>query len=369
MQGARASSAQAAPRAGERIDWRTVLMLCPSRRFTPAELALAIPRPLNRSVLVSVIVNLALPTLALALAFGRDNPWYVTAFLLGFVGALAVLGLMAWADPGSRASRHAYWALPVLAGLVAAWLLRDGEVTKSAVVAMTMLMVIGSLGLWFTIVHRHQYVSMRLAELAERERAVEMARRLAAAQLEPHFLFNTLASLQHWIETGDARAAPLLASLTAYLRATLPMFARATQPLAQEVLAVRRYLEVMAARLGSRLAWSIEIAPEVEALSLPPGLLLTLVENAVQHGIEPRIGGGRVRLRAFTEGAQAVIEVVDDGAGLASGSAEGIGLTNSRERLALTLGPAARLSLTAAHPQGCRAELRVPHAAGPRVAA
>lgn len=352
--------ATARPITAAGIDWRTVFMLLPQRRFTPEELRRAIPGPMNLSVRVSVALNLAVPTMALAWVFGREAPWVVSVALVAFVVMLGWVGLRAWADPSSPAVRLGYWLLPLASGLTAGWLVGRDDVPRTGTVALAMVALIGSLSLWFVIVHRHQYVQMRLTELAERERAVEMARRLAAAQLEPHFLFNTLASLQHWVATRDERAAPLLEALTGYLRATLPMFARPTLPLAEEAEAVRRYLQVMQARLGARLAWQVQIDPALQGLPVPPGLLLTLVENAVEHGIEPVIAGGEVRLLAAAEGPEAVLVVEDNGAGPAADAQEGIGLTNVRERLALTHGAAARLTIARAPAGGCRAELRLP---------
>jgi len=352
--------APAAAARSQRIDWRTVFMMLPTRRFTAEELQRAVPGPMSRSVKLSIAVNLAAPTLVLMLAFGRDGPWRVPMAMVGFVVLLAWIGQRAWADPSSPAVRTGYWLMPLLAGGVAGWLFKDTEVPRQAMVAMAMMMLIGSLGLWFVIVHRHQYVQMRLAELDERERAVEMARRLAAAQLEPHFLFNTLASLQHWVATRDERAAPLLEALTGYLRATLPMFARPTLALGDEAEAVRRYLQVMQARLGERLRWQVRVEPPLQALPVPPGLLLTLVENAIEHGIEPQIAGGEVRLQAAWQDGEAVITVEDSGAGFATGAQEGLGLTNARERLALTHGASARLTMARAASGGCRAELRLP---------
>jgi hypothetical protein len=342
------------------IDWRTVFMLLPQRRFTTEELRRAIPGPMSRSVKLSIAFNLAVPTAALMLAFGKEGPWIVPVAMLVFVALFAWVGLRAWADPSAPAARRGYWIVPLSSGFFAGWLVKAGELPRTGTVALAMLALIGSLGLWFIIVHRHQYVQMRLAELAERERAVEMARRLAAAQLEPHFLFNTLASLQHWVSTGDPRAAPLLEALTGYLRATLPMFARPTLALADEAEAVRRYLQVMQARLGERLAWEVQIDPALHTLPVPPGLLLTLIENAVEHGIEPQIGGGTVQLRAGVQGTEAVLVVEDTGAGLRGDAREGLGLTNARERLALTHGPAARLAIDRAPAGGCRAELHLP---------
>jgi LytS/YehU family sensor histidine kinase len=155
------------------------------------------------------------------------------------------------------------------------------------------------------------------------------------------------------VQTKDERAATLLDALTGYLRATLPMFAKPLLPLADEVEVVRRYLQVMQARLGSRLAVAIEIDPSLHALTLPPAVLLTLVENAVQHGVEPRVGGGGVSIRGRVDNGHALIEVRDDGAGPPAAMTDGVGLT-------LTHGNKAHLSITAASEGGCLATLTLP---------
>jgi signal transduction histidine kinase len=350
---------------GEGIDWRTVLMLPPRRRFTAEELRRAVPERMSPTLKLSVLLNVALPVGLLLVVFGSRNPLHYSLAIVLVIGVIVAAGLVAWRDPTGRVARIAPWLVPLAAGAWVGWLARSELIDRVGISAMAVLVAMASLGLWLVIVHRYQYVEMRLAELAERERAVEMARRLAAAQLEPHFLFNTLASLQHWVQTGDERAAPLLHALTGYLRATLPMFARPTLPLRDELEAVRRYLEVMQARLGARLSFDIEVTPELETLQVPPGLLLTLAENAVEHGVEPQIVGGAVRIEGHADGPMAVIEVIDDGPGIAPGRTEGIGLANSRQRLALTHGPAARLTVANGEGGGCRATLRLPRGAQP----
>jgi LytS/YehU family sensor histidine kinase len=206
-------------------------------------------------------------------------------------------------------------------------------------------------------VFRVQQIEARLRELADQDAALRLQTRLAAAQIQPHFLFNTLASLQHWVDTGDARAAPLLRDFTAYLRATLPMFERELQPLADEVEMVRRYLAIMQARLGARLGFTLDVPAGLQA-QVPPGIVLTLVENAIAHGVEPQLRGGQVAVAARHDGAQLVLTVHDDGPGLAPGWAEGVGLANTRRRLANAF-PAATLTLADAHP-GCTATLTIP---------
>jgi LytS/YehU family sensor histidine kinase len=239
--------------------------------------------------------------------------------------------------------------------------MEDPEGRASAGMLLAVSGIVAPVMLWFLAMWRAHQIEGRLRELAEREKAIEMARRLAAAQVEPHFLFNTLASVQHWVETKDDRAAPLLAALTGYLRATLPLFNKPLLAAGDELLAVRRYLEVMQARMGARLAWRVEVPAELERAELPPGLLLTLVENAVEHGVEPQLHGGEVVVSGQREGVVAVFSVRDSGPGMAPGCVEGVGLGTVRERLALLAGAGSELRLGAATGGGCLAEIRLPY--------
>jgi LytS/YehU family sensor histidine kinase len=229
---------------------------------------------------------------------------------------------------------------------------RDWVLRENPFIVATMTGVLSAW--WMLTLFRVQQIESRLRELAEQDAALRLSTRLAAAQIQPHFLFNTLASLQHWVETGDPRAAPLLRDFTAYLRATLPMFERELQPLADEIEMVKRYLAIMQARLGKRLDFAIAVpadAPE----QVPPGVVLTLVENAIAHGIEPQMHGGRIDIAAQRVDGRLMLTVRDDGPGLAPDWVEGVGLSNTRRRL-LSAFPTATLTLASASP-GCAATL------------
>ncbi len=197
---------------------------------------------------------------------------------------------------------------------------------------------------------------------AERDTAAAQARqaelRLLQAQIHPHFVFNTLAALQHWVDKGDARAGPLLRELTGFLRRSTEMLGRPLVPLGEELASVRHYLSIMQARWGARLRYELTLEPTLDAEPIPPGLLLTLVENAIEHGLAPRLDGGCIQVcsRRLHDGWCLV--VADDGAGLPAAWREGVGLSNVRQRLAHHFGPRAQLHVTAAQP-GCRAELKV----------
>ncbi len=337
-----------------------VFMLPPKRRFTADELRRAQIGGMSRTLKISAAVNVAMPVLSILATTVTRAPWTFTAALLLVTAGHTVGTVAAWADPSSRAARLAYWGLPLTTALSCGFLLVDNSMPLKLLTGYLLVSILASMTLCWATLHRHHYIEQRLREADERDKAVEMAHRLAGAQLEPHFLFNTLASAQHWVNTKDDRAAPLLQALTGYLRATLPMFKTALLPARDELLAVRRYLEVMQARLGARLRFDIQAQTQAEDALLPPGVLLTLVENAVAHGVEPQIIGGHIRVAAAIEGHDAIFTISDNGPGLSAPFSEGVGLANARQRLRLTCGELATLTLGAAPQGGCRAEVRLP---------
>jgi signal transduction histidine kinase len=346
-----------------RIDWSQVWYPGPRRAFTAEEMRLAGGDGPSPTLLMMLVVNLLSVFSVVLLVAPPAERWRVSGavLLLTVMGAVAAhwLWWRPWRRPLLWASLSLAAAMVVVVVTIR-WALPAREQRET----MGLTLSIGASALvvlmWFVVSWRAQQIDGRLREQAERAKAVEMAQRLAGAQLEPHFLFNTLASLQHWVDTGDQRAAPLLGALTGFLRATLPMFKTALLPARDELLAVRRYLEVMQARLGTRLRFDIHTDATAEAAQLPPGVLLTLVENAVAHGVEPQISSGHITVHAVTDGARAVFTITDNGPGLPASFNEGVGLSNARQRLQLTCGAQAQLVLTNAPGGGCRAELRIP---------
>ena len=186
--------------------------------------------------------------------------------------------------------------------------------------------------------------------MGERDAATAQARQaqlqLLQAQIQPHFIFNTLAALQHWVDRSDPRAAPLLRQVSAFLRAATDMLGKDSVSLTEELTQVEHYLGIMKARWGERLRFELGCDPTLRDQSLPPGLLLTLVENAVEHGLSHQLDGGQVWVEAGLNAAgQIQIQVRDDGAGLAPQWQAGVGLSNVRERLQHHFGPGADLTL------------------------
>lgn len=168
---------------------------------------------------------------------------------------------------------------------------------------------------------------------AAARRAAEARLQLLQAQIQPHFIFNTLAALQHWVDVGDPRAPALLRTLTAFLRGSTELLGRDTVTVGEEFEATGQYLQIMQARLGDRLRTELRLDPACADRPLPPGLLLTLVENAVEHGISPSLGGGTVQVAVDGDAHGTTIRVRDDGVGLAPQWRDGTGLANCRERL------------------------------------
>jgi len=191
--------------------------------------------------------------------------------------------------------------------------------------------------------------------------AVEAELKLMQAQIEPHFLFNTLASVQFLTETEPPRAAQMLGHLLAYLRAALPQLRSGSTTLGQEADLANAYLSIMQMRMGARLAYTIDVPAELRPHHFPPMLLLSVVENAVKHGIEPQAAGGSIRLQAQRNGDSLTVVVSDTGAGIADKIGQGVGLSNLRERLKALYGDRARFSLDSDGDQGARATITVPY--------
>ncbi len=182
------------------------------------------------------------------------------------------------------------------------------------------------------------------------------------AQIEPHFLFNTLANVKRLYETQPERGRHMLVALIAYLRAALPGMRRQESTLADELELVRHYLAILQMRMGERLSFDITAPDELLQARLPTLVLPTLVENAIKHGLSPLPEGGRIEIRArATAGGGVDVEVADNGQGFgtASGGA-GVGLANTRARLAARFGDGAALELEAAQPRGVVARVRLP---------
>lgn len=205
---------------------------------------------------------------------------------------------------------------------------------------------------------------MRARDAALAHLESDMRLTVLQAQIEPHFLFNTLASIRPLIRQDAAQAERALDALSQHLRATIPQMrpqsGTVTATLGQQLEICASYLTLMQVRMGSRLQHEIAVRPELRALEFPPLMLLSLVENAIKHGLEPKPGPGRVVIGASAIGTELRVSVADDGCGLKDGLSSGLGLANIREQLEVRYGRRAKLCVATQPEGGTMAEITVP---------
>ncbi|OIQ96777.1 sensor histidine kinase YpdA [mine drainage metagenome] len=224
------------------------------------------------------------------------------------------------------------------------------------------------------IITRTQIQAEQRVVNAECDVEIESLRRQVAeaqlqtlqAQVEPHFLFNTLAAVEHLTETDPPRAAVMLRHLIDFLRGSLPSMREQRTTLGREVDICRSYLAIMQIRMEDRLTVSIDLPEGLRELPFPPMMLQSLVENAVKHGLEPKPQGGAVAVSARLQENRLRVTVADTGLGIAEGAPQGIGLSNIRDRLKRLYGPTAALILAPNAPTGAHVTIEIPHAQSTR---
>ncbi|WP_053076769.1 sensor histidine kinase [Caenimonas sp. SL110] len=209
-----------------------------------------------------------------------------------------------------------------------------------------------------------QAKSQALEFALEREtlqrQAADARLNLMTAQIQPHFLLNTLANVQELVESGSPRAAPVFRSLIDYLRAAMPRLQPGDATLGDEEKLVRAYLDLMHMRMPDRLQYATHIEPALRTMPFPPMALLTLVENAIRHGIDPGMEGGRVEVGARTGfDGRIHLWVSDTGVGMTEHAGPGTGLANLDARLRAFFGDDARVELSELQPHGLQADIRV----------
>lgn len=204
----------------------------------------------------------------------------------------------------------------------------------------------------------------KLIRSESERRTIEAHLKLLQAQIEPHFLFNTLANASSLIDSDPALAKHLLERLNDWLRVALARTRSDSVSLGDELDMLENYLQIMQIRFGERLRWRLDVSDEARRSSFPPMLLQPLVENAVRHGIEPKLAGGEISIRSRIDAGELSIEVADTGVGLGTASeflpAAGTGLANVSARLATLFGDTGRLTLTSNTDGGATATLTLP---------
>jgi signal transduction histidine kinase len=300
------------------------------------------------------------------MALRREQIWVVAALL---VGVYASFRADEWASRGIGERTQVDFEGRTLNGQLPNPEMGAAALTVNLVVLVVIYGLLGG-GL---AVRVYLAEPGRLRELA-RERELSALRtekqnmdvRLGVlqAQVEPHFLFNTLASIRSLVATQPARAEASIEALVDYLRATIPRLradsTRVDSTLGQQLEICTSYLALVDVRMGERLHHEIDVAAPLRAIEFPPLLLITLVENAVKHGLEPKPGPGRIVIGARCAEGRLEVSVRDDGVGLRDELGSGVGLANVREQLRARYGAQATLSLTGAPGQGAVATIVIP---------
>jgi len=305
-------------------------------------------------VIRTMVVGLA--TLA---AFGTLERWpvqlprWLARWVLQLLGVVLVVPLGTWLAYLLTTGEIAFWhvnartigfaQITFIGILFAPWIALGAMVRQREALA------------------REQALGFQLERSELQRQALDSRLKLMQAQVQPHFLFNTLANVRALVRAGSAQAPAVLDALIAYLRAAVPRLDQPFTTLGQELELVQAYLELMHMRMPDRLQFTILADDAARALRCPPMALLTLVENAVRHGIDPSEIGGRIEVSARVREGRCMARVEDTGVGLgAGGSGLGTGLATLRERLQLAYGGDAQLRIAGVVPHGTCAELDFP---------
>ncbi|MBI3525103.1 MAG: histidine kinase [Betaproteobacteria bacterium] len=245
----------------------------------------------------------------------------------------------------------------LLDGLNPLWLI--SEHPSVLMISLSTALVFGT-AISYYFHSRSAIAEAALEHAAYENRLTESNLRMLQAQIEPHFLFNTLANVLSLIRDDPLKAERMLEDFIGYLRGSLNRTRSGDVSLAEELELLRAYLDIHVIRMGQRLRFSIDAPAELLAQRLPPLLLQPLVENAIKHGLEPKADGGALTVRVRQEAATLLIEISDTGLGMTSSAAAGIGLSNIRERLRALYRQDAELRIEPNQPQGVKVVLRIP---------
>ena len=228
-----------------------------------------------------------------------------------------------------------------------------------------------AISFYFFYAQEKQFLLQQQIEQAKLDRAtqdralIESELKQLQSQIEPHFLFNTLANINVLIDYDTSQAKEVLDKLTVLLRGSMSRHRESYVDMASEIALIEAYLGIQQVRLGPRLTYNIEITDELASFHLPPYLLQPLVENAVIHGIEPNVAGGHIQIKGSIVQGVCTLQVIDSGCGFGGaendiGTGNGIGLANVRERLSTLYGKASSLSVSAGQKKGVVSTITLP---------
>jgi hypothetical protein len=337
-----------------------------------------------RGALLTLGITFALST-QLLFQFELYEDWALSDILAGWldqftdqllVGSCVFVGvaLAAWMPLRSQLARSLLLVAAIALGALAgeAWLLQLAPAAPGVSLASVLAtrvarwLVIAALAYLLYAYHQQGAQAASQAHATELQR-LQIDRQMAEArlqslraQIEPHFLFNTLANVQQLYRTEPERGRRMLGNFVAYLRIALPRMRHDETTLREEVDLARAYLEVLQVRMGQRLQVRIDVPEQLAAMPFPPLALSTLTENAIKHGLNLLPEGGSIEIAAWAEEGRLKVSVADTGAGLRHTGGSGAGLANLRARLAALYGDAGTLQFEANAPRGIRATIALP---------
>ncbi|MDK9702184.1 MAG: histidine kinase [Sulfuritalea sp.] len=325
-----------------------------------------------RSLIATVVFNTLIAGFLTALGFGGGFAINLVFSQCVGLSILALIQLVLWL-PLNGALRGVGVGGAVVAGALAGGVLGrlltgigaspDGSHETQALLIGLVFGTIAAGFFWLRQRNAQLESDLRARELARLEaekQSLAAQLRMLQAQIEPHFLFNSLANVAALIEADPKLAGRLLDALIRYLRSSLARTRAEGGTLGDEVALLTAYLDVLGIRMGERLAYAFEIAPDLLAEAFPPMLLQPLVENAIRHGLEPKVAGGKITVSACRQGHRLRISVADDGLGFAAAPGEGVGVANIRARLAALYGASASLELSPGVDAGVTATMSLP---------
>jgi sensor histidine kinase YesM len=211
-------------------------------------------------------------------------------------------------------------------------------------------------------INTFNYLNSKINRLDLEKKGVEIQLQILQSQMEPHFLFNTLSNVISLLDTEPEKAKSMLRDFVDFLRASMSVRRSAVITISQEMELIRCYLSVLKIRMGTRLDYTIDVDDAVLGQGIPPLLIQPLVENAIRHGLEPKIEGGRIEISGSRENDMIRFEVCDTGSGIdINKSAAGTGLSNVRKRLQLLYGDKGRLVIRENPPSGVSAVIEMPY--------
>ncbi|MEP7205914.1 MAG: histidine kinase [Casimicrobiaceae bacterium] len=338
-------------RAGLRVTWTTVLLIAAINTGIAALLWIEDARPFWHPLISAQLFGFSI-----AYCVNVVSPWekrWPVARLIAAVaaGTIIGMGLVIVVKGYSTAYMHErlkFFGLTMMTGF-----------TNGLFVSLFFL---------FKFRESRAEAALLKAESAQHllsRQAVEAELKLMQAQVEPHFLFNTLASVQYLAETDPPEATRLLGHLLAYLRAALPQLRTPGSTIGKELEMAEAYLSILKMRMGPRLAFSVTVPDGLHDTAFPAGMLISVVENAVEHGLARTPRGGRVDIVAERRADRLQVRVTDTGSGLPSGGAKiadgrGLGLANVRDRLAALYNGRARFVLENGPACGAQALIEIP---------